>query len=242
MRLHNEDRSIRVTGDGVAVGNNNRITVIKARDRRRDGPADDDAGKATMAGILATTLVAVLYGVHAFARHADGVYQSLGLLAIATWIVSAAVSWYWWRAEAWNQLVKCLALAGLAGIAAVGVMDAYAHYPKELVTLSTHSDGGRAFLCGLNAYGRQVALTHAFTASAGFGAGLLLLLSLACVDGIRLWRGDWWLDAPQRGSWIGVTFAAVLILASTWVHAGRGPATALDLPAPLAFLVCGVVR
>jgi hypothetical protein len=242
MRLHNENRSIRIAGDGVAVGNNNHITVIKESDRQRGRPDADGAGQAASAGILAAAIAAVLYGVHAFARHADAIYQSLGVLAMADWVFAAGVCWYWWRNEAWGQVMKCLVLVALAGIAAAGLAGAYEYYPKELIALSAQSAGGRAFICGLSAYARQVAMTHAVTASAGFGAGLLLLLAVTCSDGMRLWRGDWWPGASQIGSWACVSVAAGLILISTWVHAGPAPATALDLPAPLSMLICGVVR
>jgi len=241
MGLRHEDKSIRIAGDGVAVGNNNRITVIKQGDRRsRDSRDSTEPSDKSASAMLAAAVAALVYGAHQFARHADGVYVSLVLVAVLTSALALGTSWLAWRLEAWEQFAKACVMAAVAMLAATGVAHAHEVYPRDLIALSLQADGAHAFICSLNAYGRQVALTHAIAAIAGFGAGLLLLLSTAGLDATRLWRGEYW-SAPAS-SWIAHAGGACLMLVACAIHWGPAAASTFDLPSAFTVLACGGVR
>lgn len=218
-----------VTGDGNAIGNHNRVTVIKKtkmvyKNDSTKGSGDD--GGAFL-GLAIGALIALLAACYYFALHAPTVYVLLRTLAGAELLLALLAAWYAAEEGANAVLYKCVAALGVALVATLFLMDAHRNYPPQLTAIAQQAAGVEAFWCQLNDLGRQLALQHTVTSSLGFVIGLLWLLPTTSIFAyFSLSEGDvsarTYALLERMTAWWMVVFAAVLVAAASYFHTESG--------------------
>jgi hypothetical protein len=218
-----------IQGDGNAVGNNNRITVIKQQNhhygggnKTKGGGKDDGIGAAAIAMTLALA-GASFY----FALYSETIYIVLRILAGLEAIGAVWAIYLYGQREAYAIATKMVVVAALSTIGYFALTAAHENYPKEIVDLAQHSGGVRTFWCGLNVYGRQLALLHTLTAGIGFSIGLLFLLPVCTVATffgyfeIAVSESTYgWL--ARMSSWVLIVLGGFFICTASYFHTPAG--------------------
>lgn len=225
---------ISIGGDGNAVGDNNRLTIIKNERHHHDhrpprssgggGSGDDD--RSLLFGLMFAMISACVVGSYFFALHAQAVYAVLQLVSGAELLVAVGLLLVTFNEEG-TLNAKLIAMALLSTLASAALFAAHADYRDELTTLAQASKSATQFWCRLNDYGRELALFHAVTAVVGSGLGsLLLALPTGAMAAARyLWAGDdgkSWAVIQRLSSWGAIVFAAVLVLGAAYLHTDSG--------------------
>ncbi len=172
-----------IQGDGNAVGNNNRITVIKQQNHHYGGRnKNSDGDKGGGIGAIAIAIALALAGASFyFALYSEMIYLMLRTLAGLEAMGAVWAIYLYSQHDAPAIVIKMVVVAALSTIGYFGLTVAQANYPTEIVHLAQQSGGVRTFWCGLSVYGRQLALLHALTVGLGFSIGLLFLLPVCTV-------------------------------------------------------------
>jgi hypothetical protein len=224
---------ISITGDGNAVGDNNRLTIIKNERHHHDHRQSSSGGGSSSGDdrpiIFALAFAAIsacVVGSYFFALHAQVVYTVLQFVAGAE-LFAALWLMYVTFDEERTLSPKLVAMALFSILASAGLLAAHIDYRDELTTLAQASKTATQFWCGMNDYGRELALFHAVTAVVGFGLGsLLLALPAGAMSAIRfLWVADDSKGAAvieRLTSWVPIVFGAVLVIGAAYLHTQSG--------------------
>ncbi len=227
---------ISITGDGNAVGDNNRLTIIKNERHHHDhrpprssggggsGSSDDD--RPLLFGLMFAMISACVVGSYFFALHAQAVYTVLQLVSGAELLVAVWLLFVTFNEEG-TLNAKLIAMALLSTLASAALFAAHADYRDELTTLAQASKSATQFWCRMSDYGRELALFHAVTAVVGFGLGsFILALPTGAMTAARfLWVGDdgkGWAVIERLSSWGAIVFGAVLVLGAAYLHTDSG--------------------
>lgn len=223
---------LHIQGDGVVVGNNNQITVIKTRygsggtDRRSERRSDKGDDNPAVPMAIALTF-AVTAGTYYFARHAHEVYATLGLIAGFEFLFALSATPVFISREAHGVALRTGAIALLSLLAALALFVAHQRYPTEITDLANASASIREFWCGLTVYGRQLSLLHAATTTLGLGVGICLLLPATLIlvffaaFPIEI-SGTSYLRIEAWTSWVWIVLATPLLVAACYAQSESG--------------------
>lgn len=236
---------VEIQGDGNAVGNNNRITVIKQQNHHYRGGKNGDGEKGGGIGAIAIAMALALAGASFyFALYSEVIYLVLRTLAGLEAIGAAWAIYLYSQRDAPEIVIKMTVVAALSAIGYFGLTVAQANYPNQIVHLAQQSEGFRTFWCGLNVYGRQLALLHALTAGIGFAVGLLFLLPVCTVATIFGYfdiavseTTYTWLE--RMSSWLLITLGGLFVCTASYFHTPAGWNTWSEfIKEPPTFLLC----
>jgi len=218
-----------IRGDGNAVGDNNRITVIKQQNHHYGGGGKNKGGaKNDWIGPVAVGLtIALAAASFYFALYSETIYLVLRILAGVEAIGSLWAAYLYSQHESYAISIKMLVVMALAAFGYIALTGAHDNYPKEIIGLAQQAGGVRGFWCGLNVYGKQLALLHTLTAGTGFSMGLLFLLP---ITGVAVFFGYFELPVSESAyatlerlsSWVMVVVGAVLIITASYFHTEAG--------------------
>jgi len=218
-----------IQGDGNAVGNNNRITVIKQQSHHYGGGnknsgGDKDDGIGAIAIVIALALAGASFY---FALYSEMIYIVLRTLAGLEVIGAVWAIYLYSQREAHAIAIKMIVVAVLSAIGYLALSTAQANYPADIAQLAQQSEGVRTFWCGLSVHGRQLALLHTLTAGLGFSIGLLFLLPVCTVATffgyfeIAVSESTYeWLE--RLSSWVLVAFGGFFVCAASYFHTSAG--------------------
>ena len=236
---------VEIQGDGNAVGNNNRITFIKQQNHHYRGGNDGNGEKGGGIGAIAIAIAIALAGASFyFALYSEVIYLVLRTLAGLEAIGAAWAIYLYSQRDAPEIAIKMTVVTALSVVGYLGLTVAQANYPNQIVHLAQQSEAVRTFWCGLNVYGRQLALLHALTAGLGFAIGLLFLLPVCAV---ATFFG--YFDIPvsettyakleRMFSWVLITLGGLFVCAASYFHTPTGWNTWSELiKEPPSFLLC----
>lgn len=235
-----------IQGDGNAVGNNNRITVIKQQrhyygGRNKNGDGEEGGGIGAIAIAIALALAGASFY---FALYSEVIYLVLRTLAGLEVIGAAWAIYLYSQRDAPEIVIKMTVVAALSVIGYFGLTVAQANYPNQIVHLAQQSEGIRTFWCGLNVYGRQLALLHTLTAGLGFAIGLLFLLPVCTVATffgyfeIAVSETTYgWLE--RMSSWVLITLGGFFVCIASYFHTPAGWNTWSEfIKEPPSLLLC----
>lgn len=225
---------ISINGDGNAVGDNNRLTIIKNErhhhDHRpqpsRSGDGSSDDVRPLVFGLMFAMISACVAGSYFFALHAQEVYSILQLvsgaeLLVALWLVYATLE------EEGMLDGKLVVMVVLSTISSAALFAAHVDYRDELTALAKASTSATQFWCRMTDYGRELALFHAVTAVVGFGLGSLLLAfptgamtAARFMEGMNQGKGRAVIN--QLSSWGIIVLGTVLVLGAAYLHTEGG--------------------
>jgi len=222
-------RIVGIQGDGNAVGNNNRITVIKQKNHHygggnKNGDGDKNDGIGAIAIVIALALTGASFY---FTRYSEMIYIVLRALA-GLEVIGAVWAFYLYsQREAYAIAIKMIVVTALSAIGYLALTAAQENYPTEIIHLAQQSESVRTFWCGLNVYGRQLALLHTLTAGLGFSIGLLFLLPACTVATffgyfeIAVSESTYgWLE--RISSWVLLAFGGFFICVASYFHTPAG--------------------
>jgi hypothetical protein len=232
--------NISVSGsDGVAIGTNNQVTVVKKQEKHihhhhgaKDGSEGDGKPNPEVPlGIGVLVLLALAATAYYFALYADLVY-SVVIATLGTEFLAAvaAAAYFVHTRDRWPE-PRRICITVVAGLATLAVYAAGEEYRSTTLTaFATDAGSMLRFWCGLNEVGRQFALLHALTTTLGFGipAALLILPTLGLItDAVSAEHAS-----PNPASWAPLVLAVVLVLSSAFLHTAAGWRTWTKLPIP----------
>lgn len=237
--------SVGIRGDGNAVGNNNRITVINQQNHHYGGGKNNGGGKDDWIGPAAIGLtVALAAASFYFALYSETIYLVLRIVAGVQAIGALWAAYLYSQQESYAITRKMLVVMALAAFGYIALTGAHENYPKEIIGFAQQAGDVRGFWCGLNVYGKQLALLHTLTAGTGFSMGLLFLLPVTVV---AVFFGYFELPVSAStyaildrfSSWAMVVFGGVFILAASYFHTPAGWDTwSKFIKEPPSFMLC----
>jgi hypothetical protein len=221
-----------VQGDGNAIGDHNRVTIIKHDNRQTHyggggrSSGKDDGAVGAFIGLIVIASIAIAASGYYFAKHADLIYTVFKItsgigFALAT---SIAASFYNRRYE--HEMWKCIVAGVLMLGTLVSVFQAYGQYPPDMLELAQQSKGYAQFWCRLSLYGQQVAFLHVVTALL-YTSGLLLLslpmlvygvLSVFDVEVTELTYAI----VEKTSSWWTIMLGSLLLATAIFGHTNKG--------------------
>lgn len=217
-----------IHGDGNAVGNNNRIAVIKQQNNHYGGgkKGKDDANDWIMPTAFGLTIALAAASFY-FALYSETIYLVLRITAGLEVIGALWAAYLYSQHESYAITIKMFFVMVLAAIGYLAATAAQENYPKEIIDLAQQADGVRGFWCGLGLYGKQLALLHTLTAGVGFSIGLLFLLPITAV---AVFFGSFELAVSESAyaklerlsSWAMVIFGGILLIAASYFHTPAG--------------------
>lgn len=247
-------RDISISGDGNAVGDNNRLTVVKhekhhhhhqsSSSRSGAGGSSEEVAPLVF-GLGFLMIAACVVGSYLFALHASVVYIVLHLLLGAE-LVAAAVMLYQGFDEDGVLDPKLIVMLVLSMLASGVLLAVHASYQEDLTTIAQAASSAKQFWCSMNDYGRELALLHAVTGVFGFGAGsLFLALPTAAMLAERFLgfgvEGLARTLSERLSSWVTIVFSAILLMGASYLHTGDGWKTWSNVVgSPPAFFCKGV--
>ena len=218
-----------IRGDGNAVGDNNRITVIKQQTYHYGGGGKNGGGgKGDWIGPAAIGLtIALAAASFYFALYSETIYLVLRTLAGVEAVGALWAAYLYSQHDSYAITTKMAVVSVLATLGYIALTGAHGNYPKEIIGLAQQAGGVRGFWCGLNVYGKQLALLHTLTAGTGFSMGLLFLLP---VTGVAVFFGYFELPVSastyatleRLSSWAMVVFGGAFLAAAGYFHTPAG--------------------
>lgn len=239
-----------IRGDGNAVGNNNRITVIKQQNHHYGGGGKNKGGggRGTEAdwilpagiGLAIALALASFY----FALYSETIYLVLRIVAGVEALGALWAAYLYSQHESYAITTKMVVVTVFATFGFIALTGAHDNYPQEIIHLAQQSGGVRGFWCGLNVYGKQLALLHTLTAGIGFSIGLLFLLP---VTAVAVFFGYFefavtesaYANLEKLSSWVMVAMGGIFLIAAIYFHTQAGWDTwTTFIKEPPSFLLC----
>jgi hypothetical protein len=224
-----QSQQVNIKGDGNAVGNHNRVTVIKKTTTvyKNNGAKGSDGHQEEFFLLGICVFIALIVASYYFALHAPTVYKFLRTIAGVEFLLAIVGFWYAYKEGSTEVFFKCLATLALTLIASLSLMDAHRSYPLQLTDIAQQVDGVKAYWCRLNDLGRQLVMQHMLSSSIGFVVGLLLLLPMTLTfvyfnfSECNIRESTYELLKRFTSFWF-VVFAFILIATASYFHTNSG--------------------
>lgn len=217
-----------IMGDGNAVGDNNRITVVKREEHHHHHRGrSNEEGTESVGKIAILVLVAVIAACYYFSRYADDIYMVLEMAGwCEAWVALIAAAAYT-RREAYGVATRALiAMFCALGVATVSSI-ASGSYPPDIVEFAQQTESLKTFWCSLNVYGRQLALLHTLVAAFALTPAALLLLGSTLITaffGIVEMEvsASFYRVIERATSWLPIAVAGFLVALAAYAHSDAG--------------------
>lgn len=218
-----------IMGDGNAVGNHNRITVIKREEHHHHhhrGRSNEE-GTDSVGKISVLVVVAVITACYYFSRYADDIYGALEMVGWSeAWIALIAAGAYSRRGAygvASRVLVAMFCALGVATVSSI----ASGGYPPDIVEFAQQTESLKTFWCSLNVYGRQLALLHTLVAAFVLTPAALLLLGPTLITAffgiVEMEVSESFYRVLERvTSWLPIAVAGFLVALAAYAHSDAG--------------------
>lgn len=228
----NRADSFYLQGDGNAIGDHNRVTVIKHDNRQthyggsaKSGDKDDGAFSAFI-GLAILASIAIAASGYYFAKHADSIYMLFKVTSGIGFALATSIAASFYNRQYEHEMWKCLFVAVFIFGTFISAFLAHGHYPSDMLELAQQAKGFSQFWCRLNLYGQQVAFLHVVTALL-YAAGLVFLSLPILVYGVfsivdfevtPLTQGI----VEKTSSWWTIIFGSLLLTAAMFGHTDKG--------------------
>lgn len=234
-----------IRGDGNAVGDNNRITVVRNEEHHHHHRhrSNDDDGDG-IGAIVVLVLLAIIAGCYYFSRHADDIYMTLELVgwaeALAAFVATAAYG----RRAAYGIAAKTAVVMVCAlGVATISSVASSSYHP-DIVALAQRTESFKTFWCSLNGYGRQLALLHTLVGGIVLTPATLLLLGPTLVTAFfgvveMEVTASFYKTIERFTSWTLIAAAGALVGLAGYAHSDAGWNVWVEkVPPRLAWPLC----
>ncbi|WP_440965413.1 hypothetical protein ACL58G_04580 [Massilia sp. GER05] len=179
--------SIRIDGNGNAVGNGNRVTYVKktiinnnnGSGSGDDGKGQDAGGALAILGFVggAVALAALSFW---FTRYSAVIYGTLIFFSFTNGAFGVMAALKQFYDDDYLEALRSFSLAAIALLTYLSVGAASDTMPTDLAEFSKIGTFN-SFWCGLNLFGQQVASQHSII-------GTFIMVPLAVLTGLQTWR------------------------------------------------------
>lgn len=180
--------SIRIEGQGNAVGNGNRVTYVEktiinnnngSGGGNGNGKSKDAGSEVVIVGLIgsAVALAALSFW---FTRYSAVIYDTLIFFSLTNGAFGVMASLKQFYDDDYLEALRSVFLAAIALLTYLSVDTASGTIPTDLAEFSKIGTFN-SFWCGLSLFGQQVASQHSII-------GTFIMVPLAVLTGLQTWR------------------------------------------------------
>lgn len=219
--------NVSISGDGNVVGSHNSVTVQKRVVNNHHSKSEEKENGQLFFALLILLGFAAAFMSYYFAKYSDHIYISARVVSLFEFLLAMLGAYLHRHDEDYVQLWKYLAAATVAAVISVVLMEGHAAYPSELLTMANQTDSLKNFWCGLNVYGRQIALLHALTVGIGLAISTLILIPATIVQPVMTFftgymEGDDGSFFEHSSSWFVIGLTGVIAAIVFYFHTSPG--------------------
>jgi hypothetical protein len=222
-----KNSNVSFAGDGNVVGSHNSVTVQKRVVNNHHSKSEEKENRQLVFALLILVGFAAAFMSYYFAKYSDYIYISARFVSLIEVLLAVLGAYLHLEDEDYMSVYKYLLAATVTAVISVVLMEGHENYPAQLLDMANQSGSLKDFWCGLNVYGRQVALLHALTIGIGLAISTLVLMPATIVQPIlKLFVG--YVEVEEGGffdhasSWFLIGTTGVIAAIVFYFHTAPG--------------------